>query len=129
MLRPSVLRGGPERVEHWQGAQNHGTAVGRNVAGQDAAFDEVPWCWSDQYGHTLQVTGWPAAAHELVVRGSLEARDFTAFLLDDGVLRGAVSIGRPAEVRVARQAIGAKARPDVSALDTTDDLAAALQAT
>ncbi|ALX04046.1 NAD(P)/FAD-dependent oxidoreductase [Aeromicrobium erythreum] len=129
VLRPSVLRGGPERVEHWQGAQNHGTAVGRNVAGQDAAFDEVPWCWSDQYGHTLQVTGWLAAAHELVVRGSLEARDFTAFLLDDGVLRGAVSIGRPAEVRVARQAIGAKARPDVSALDTTDDLAAALQAT
>ncbi len=129
VLRPSALRGSPERVEHWQGAQNHGTAVGRNVAGQDTAFDEVPWCWSDQYGHTLQVTGWPTAAHELVVRGSLEERDFTAFLLDDGVLRGAVSIGRPAEVRAARQAIGVAARPDVSVLASTDDLATALRAT
>ena len=75
------------------------------------------------------MTGWPTAAHELVVRGSLEERDFTAFLLDDGVLRGAVSIGRPAEVRAARQAIGVAARPDVSVLASTDDLATALRAT
>jgi NADPH-dependent 2,4-dienoyl-CoA reductase/sulfur reductase-like enzyme len=127
-LRPSPLRGGPERVEHWQGAQNHGTAIGKVLAGQDAPFDEVPWCWSDQYGHTLQVTGWPSADHELVVRGSLDERDFTAFLLDDGVLRGAVTIGRPAEVRLARQWIAARARPSVDALAGADDLATAVEA-
>ncbi len=110
-LLPSALLGGRHRVEHWQGAQNHGSAVGKEVAGAGADFDEVPWCWSDQYGHTLQVTGWPEATHELVVRGSLESRDFTAFFLDRGVLRGAVSIGRPAEVRVARQAIAARSQP------------------
>jgi NADPH-dependent 2,4-dienoyl-CoA reductase/sulfur reductase-like enzyme len=123
---PSGVLGGMHRVEHWQGAQNHGSAVGKVVAGQDVAFDEVPWCWSDQYGHTLQVTGWPAAEHDLVVRGSLAERDFTAFFLDDDVLRGAVSIGRPAEVRLARRWIGERARPSTSALSEADDLADAV---
>lgn len=125
-LLPSGVLGRHHRVEHWQGAQNHGAAVGKVVAGQDVRFDEVPWCWSDQYGHTLQVTGWPAAEHELVVRGALDALDFTAFLLDDGVVRGAVSMGRPAEVRLARRWIAERARPATSALVEADDLAAAV---
>lgn len=128
-LRSSALRGRPERVEHWQGAQNHGTAIGKVVAGQDVAFDEVPWCWSDQYGHTLQVTGWPSATHDLVVRGSLEDRDVTAFCLEDGILRGAVGIGRPSEIRLARQWIAAGAQPSTNALVSADDLDSAVQQT
>ncbi len=107
---PSFIGGSPggrHRIEHWQGAQNHGTAVGKNMAARqmehgETPFVEVPWCWSDQYGFNLQVVGWPRATHELVIRGSLEERDFTAYLLDDGLVRGAVSIGRPREIRSAR---------------------------
>jgi 3-phenylpropionate/trans-cinnamate dioxygenase ferredoxin reductase subunit len=45
--RPSSHVEGAFRLEHWQGAQNHGTAVGRAAAGEQVVFDEVPWCWSD----------------------------------------------------------------------------------
>lgn len=110
--QPNHLLGGRQRIEHWQGAQNHGTAVGKNLAGADAAFGEVPWCWSDQYGTNLQVTGWPQASHELVVHGSLEQRDFIAYLLDGGVVRGAVSIGRPRDIRTARTWIAEQAKLD-----------------
>ena len=110
--QPRPVLGGRHRVEHWQGAQNHGTAVGRVMAGGQDAFAEVPWCWSDQYGINLQVVGWPQGSHDLVVRGSIEDRDFIAYLLDDGVVLGAVSIGRPRDVRTARQWIGAGARLD-----------------
>ena len=64
--QPNGVLGGRHRVEHWQGAQNHGTAVGKVMAGGEDPFVEVPWCWSDQYGHNLQVTGWPETSHELV---------------------------------------------------------------
>jgi 3-phenylpropionate/trans-cinnamate dioxygenase ferredoxin reductase subunit len=101
--QPNGVLGGRHRVEHWQGAQNHGTAVGKNMAGVETPFVEVPWCWSDQYGHTLQVTGWPLGTHDIVVRGSLADRDFSAYLLDDGVVHGAVAMGRPAAVREARR--------------------------
>ncbi len=108
--QPNMLLGGRHRVEHWQGAQNHGTAVGKNMAGLETPFVEVPWCWSDQYGLNLQVVGWPLATHELVIRGSLEERDFTAYLLEEGFVRGAVGIGRPGEVRSARKWIADGAR-------------------
>jgi NADPH-dependent 2,4-dienoyl-CoA reductase/sulfur reductase-like enzyme len=110
--QPRPVLGGRHRVEHWQGAQNHGTAVGRVMAGGDVPFEEVPWCWSDQYGLNLQVAGWPDAAHELVVHGSLDDRDFIAYLLDDGRVRGVVSIGRPRDVRAAKEWIAAGARLD-----------------
>lgn len=110
--QPNHLLGGRQRIEHWQGAQNHGTAVGKNLAGADAPFGEVPWCWSDQYGTNLQVTGWPKASHQLVVHGSLEQRDFIAYLLDGGVVRGAVSIGRPRDIRTARTWIAEQAKLD-----------------
>jgi 3-phenylpropionate/trans-cinnamate dioxygenase ferredoxin reductase subunit len=100
------------RVEHWQGAQNHGTAVGKVIAGGTDEFAEVPWCWSDQYDVNLQVVGWPQGAHEVVVDGSLTDRDFIAYLLDDGVVHGAVSIGRPRAIRTARAWIGAGERLD-----------------
>lgn len=106
--QPSTIFGGRHRVEHWQGAQNHGTAVGRGMAGDEKPFDEVPWCWSDQYGLNLQVAGWPQGTHDLVIDGSIADRDFIAYLLDDGVVRGVVSIGRPRDVRAARAWIGAR---------------------
>ncbi|MCW2800081.1 MAG: FAD-dependent oxidoreductase [Aeromicrobium sp.] len=109
---PNAVLGGRHRVEHWQGAQNHGTSVGKNMATVETPFVEVPWCWSDQYAHTLQVTGWPLATHELVVRGSLADHDFCAYLLEDGVVRGAVAMGRPGDVRTARGWIAEHARLD-----------------
>jgi len=114
--QPNTILGGHHRVEHWQGAQNHGTSVGHAMAGEDVTFGEVPWCWSDQYGQTLQVTGWPEATDDLVVRGVIDELDFSAFFLRDGRLVGAVTIGRPGDVRAARKLIGARAMIGMDAL-------------
>lgn len=108
--QPNGVLGGRHRVEHWQGAQNHGTAIGKVMAGEDIPFVEVPWCWSDQYGHNLQVTGWPETSHELVIQGSLADRNFIAYLLVDGAVRGAVGIGRPRDIRAAGKWIAAGQR-------------------
>ena len=105
------------RVEHWQGAQNHGAAVGKAMAGADSTFVEVTWCWSDQYGINLQVAGWPEVSHDVRIRGSIDAHDFSAFLLAGNTILGCVTIGRPRDVRQARNwtAAGARVRPDVLA--------------
>lgn len=116
--RPSSHQEGLLRLEHWQGAQNHGTAVGRAAAGEETRFDEVPWFWSDQYSQTLQVTGWTDG--DLVVRGDAGGSDFTAFFVRDGVLRGAVTLGRPADVRAARTLVGSRARVDAGRLGDAD---------
>lgn len=119
---PNLVFGGRHRVEHWQNAQNHGAAVGKVLAGVSAGqegepFHEVPWAWSDQYGYNLQTTGWPAANDTIVLRGSLAEHNFIAFFLgDDAVIRGAVGIGRPADIRAVRKWIADHETPDPALL-------------
>lgn len=125
--QPNAVLGGRHRVEHWQGAQNHGTAVGKAMAGQRIVFGEVPWCWSDQYGQTLQVTGWPQSSDDLIVRGSIEAQDFCALFVRAGILTGAVALGRPGDIRAARKVIAAQVRVDEAVLaDEATPIAASM---
>jgi hypothetical protein len=57
----------------------------------------------------------------MVVRGSLEERKFCAFLLDaGGVLRSAVSLDWPRDVRRSAALISARAVPDPAALADPD---------
>jgi 3-phenylpropionate/trans-cinnamate dioxygenase ferredoxin reductase subunit len=56
----------------------------------------------------------------MVVRGSLEERSFSAFLLRDGVLEGSVSLDRPRDVRRSLPLIAAGIRPDPDALGDPD---------
>jgi len=103
--QPNLLLGGRHRVEHWTSAQEQGTAVARSMLGEREPYDKVPWCWSDQYGVNLQVTGWPSASDDVTVRGSLDALDFTAIFHRAGRLVGAVGVNRPKEVRTLRKLI------------------------
>jgi 3-phenylpropionate/trans-cinnamate dioxygenase ferredoxin reductase subunit len=128
-LRPSSYTSGAQRAEHWQAAQNHGTAVGRAVAADLAGeplppdFDEVPWAWSDQYSLNLQVTGWPDPDDELVLRGTPSGEDgaqWVAFFVRDGVLRGAVGVGRARDIRGARALVADRARVDPERLADPD---------
>jgi 3-phenylpropionate/trans-cinnamate dioxygenase ferredoxin reductase component len=79
------------RVEHWANALNGGPAAARAMLGQDVTYDRVPYFFSDQYDLGCEYSGWaPAGSYdELVVRGSLESREFIAFYLSAGkVLAG-----------------------------------------
>ncbi len=58
------------RVEHWTNTVEQAAAVARNIvnriAGDDPiAYAGIPYFWSDQYGHRLQLVG--VAAEEVVI--------------------------------------------------------------
>ncbi|MGH3951061.1 MAG: oxidoreductase C-terminal domain-containing protein, partial [Pseudonocardiaceae bacterium] len=103
--QPNLVLGGRHRVEHWQSAQEQGAAVAKSMLGDRTPFARVPWCWSEQYGVNLQVTGWPAAGDDLTVRGDVTALDFTAIFHREGRLVGAVGVNRAAEVRALRRLV------------------------
>ncbi len=88
--------------QHWQNAQHQGTAAARNMLGQQKPFCEVPWVWSDQYEHNLQIVGLPGPTERLVVRGDAATRNFSAFFMRDGRVTAALAVNRPKDVRVAR---------------------------
>lgn len=110
------LLGRQIRLESWQNAQNQAIAVARVMCGSNVAYAEVPWFWSDQYDLNLQMTGVADRWDQIVYRGDMEDRRFTAFYLLDGVLVAANSVNLPRDVRYARKLIESGARVDRDAL-------------
>ncbi len=108
------------RVEHWDNALKQGAAAARSMMGSGAPFDDPHWFWSDQYDHNLQFMGWPVGYDELVVRGALEDRRFTAFYLRDGVVLAAAGLNRPKDVRRSAGLIRARTPVDPALLRDDD---------
>ncbi|WP_193046201.1 NAD(P)/FAD-dependent oxidoreductase [Mycolicibacterium baixiangningiae] len=116
--RYSPRAGRHVRVEHFDNANKQGIAVANAMLGRDAVFDEANWCWSDQYARNFQFLG--AASRHLVIRGDLDALDFTAFYLDGDAICGAFTAERGEDVMVTRELLGRVVDPDILTDEDTD---------
>ena len=108
------------RVEHWQNALNQGPAAARSMLGKDEPYDDIPWFWSDQYDFNLQYTGFHTEWDELIVRGSMEERNFVAFYLKDGRVLAAVALNRGRDLRRSMRLIKAQHPVDATKLQDPD---------
>ncbi|MDQ4005813.1 MAG: FAD-dependent oxidoreductase, partial [Actinomycetota bacterium] len=104
------------RVEHFDNALKMGTHVARSMMGESEPFTDPHWFWSDQYDVNLQYAGFATKWDDVVVRGSLEDRNGTAFYLNEGVVLAALGLNRGKDVRRAMKLISARARPDPASL-------------
>jgi 3-phenylpropionate/trans-cinnamate dioxygenase ferredoxin reductase subunit len=103
---------GPVRVEHFDNAVKMGEHVATNLLGADEVFDDPHWFWSDQYDVNIQMAGFATEWDDTVVRGSIEDRSFSAFLLKEGQLLSTFSMNRKFDVRRSMPLIAASMRPD-----------------
>jgi 3-phenylpropionate/trans-cinnamate dioxygenase ferredoxin reductase subunit len=104
------------RVEHWQNAMHQGAAAARSMLGQRESYEPVHWFWSDQYDINLQYAGLHQQGDRIVVRGSLESRDFLAFYVSDHRINAVVGLNRGKDLRRVMPLIKARATVDVAEL-------------
>jgi 3-phenylpropionate/trans-cinnamate dioxygenase ferredoxin reductase subunit len=77
------------RVEHWANALNQGPAAARNMLDQPAAYERLPYFFSDQYEVGMEYTGFARSWDRVVFRGDPATREFVAFwLVEDRVVAG-----------------------------------------
>jgi 3-phenylpropionate/trans-cinnamate dioxygenase ferredoxin reductase component len=77
------------RVEHWANALNQGPAAARCMLGSDAAYDRLPYFFSDQYDVGMEYSGFARAWDRVVMRGDPASREFIAFYMaGDRVVAG-----------------------------------------
>ena len=79
------------RVEHWYNALHQPQAAAKAMLGQDVAYDRVPYFYTDQYDLGMEYAGYtePGGYDQVVFRGDVQGREFTAFWLGGGrVLAG-----------------------------------------
>lgn len=91
--------GAPRRMEHWTNAlQQPVVAVSALLGGSyvPPAHHEVPYFWSDQYGHKIQFAGRRTEGSTAeVVEGSLDSLDFLVLYRDqDGNPEGVLGVDR-----------------------------------
>ena len=81
------------RTEHWNNADRMGRFAGRNAAGKNHVFDDVPSFWSDQYDENIEYIGHHVRFDRLVVRGDLAARKFFGFYIENDIVQAVVAMG------------------------------------
>jgi len=121
----SVVHGRSLRVEHWDVAFNHGKTVALNMLGRNVNHEEIPYFFSDLADWSGMEYVGPGSGR-VVVRGSMDDGNFTAFYLgDDGVVAAALTVGRSDDLEAARRFIREKSAPHEGALaDASTELAA-----
>ena len=74
------------RVEHWATALNQPAAAAAAMLGEDAAYENLPYFFSDQYDLGMEYVGYVGRDDRLTVvtRGDVGKREFVAFWVDDG---------------------------------------------
>jgi len=122
---PNVYAGRLFRLESVQNATDQARVVARKLTGKPAAYDALPWFWSDQGDLKLQIAGLNMGCDTFVTRGDLASRSFSVFGFSAGKLRVVESVNRAADHMMARRLIaaGAALSPDEAA-DLAFDLKA-----
>ncbi|MDR7254210.1 NADPH-dependent 2,4-dienoyl-CoA reductase/sulfur reductase-like enzyme [Nocardioides sp. BE266] len=98
----------PIRVEHWTNAGDHAEIVAAHLTGARPPRPTVPYVWSDQYGHRIQIVGRPGEGELARRRGSMEAGDLVAvYATDAGAVVGAIVVDDPRLLMKLRKAVTA----------------------
>jgi 3-phenylpropionate/trans-cinnamate dioxygenase ferredoxin reductase subunit len=98
-------QGEPVRIESVQNAVDQGRCLAARLTGRPAAYAAVPWFWSDQGPHKLQIAGLTRPDDASVVRPS--ETGLTVFRFRDGALSGVETVDRPADHMAARRILDA----------------------
>jgi 3-phenylpropionate/trans-cinnamate dioxygenase ferredoxin reductase component len=79
------------RLEHWSAALNQGPTAAKNMLGHVAAYEKVPYFFSDQYDLGMEYRGWAPSFDQVVFRGDPAGREFIAFWLAQGRVLAAMN--------------------------------------
>ena len=106
---PSRFSGQPIRQETWHNAETQARIAAHNMLGAREKYDGLPWFWSDQYDHQLQVAGEPALGEHSVTRVLAGEAEIHFYFEAGGRLVGASGFGPVSsmakEMRLARMLV------------------------
>ncbi len=109
-LHPSGIYGRTLRLESVHNALEQAKTAAANLCGDDVAYSEIPWFWSDQYDLKLQIVGLSEGYDEVVIRGNPAERSFSCLYLKDSRLIAIDAINAPRDF-VQSKAIIAAGKP------------------
>lgn len=105
---PNKLLNTRLRLESVHNALEQAKTVASNIIGQKKEYNQIPWFWSDQYNHKLQIVGLSGEHDEVILKGSMEERRFLVFYLKKGHLISVNSVNSPKEFLICKTLVANK---------------------
>lgn len=103
------------RLESVQNATDQARVAASVIAGRKNAYNSVPWFWSDQGEHSLQMAGLSDNADQFVMREDASQQDggssFSVFHFGGGKLQSVDSVNNPRDHMLARKLLSAQINP------------------
>ncbi|MET9445284.1 FAD-dependent oxidoreductase [Streptomyces sp. NPDC006610] len=114
---PSGRYGERLLVHHWDNALQGPRTVAANIVGSAtgeplAAYDPVPYFWSEQFGRFVQYAGHHTATDTVLWRGDPSGPAWSVCWLREGRLAALLAVGRPRDLAQGRRLIEAGAAMD-----------------
>lgn len=91
------------RLESVQNAIDQAKCLSRRLVGHPEPYDKLPWFWSDQGPHKLQIAGLTGGADHYETRGGAEAAKLSVQCYRRGELIGVETVNVPADHMAARR--------------------------
>jgi NADPH-dependent 2,4-dienoyl-CoA reductase/sulfur reductase-like enzyme/nitrite reductase/ring-hydroxylating ferredoxin subunit len=86
------------RIEHWRTALQQGRTAAKNMLGQRAPYEAVPFFWTTQFDVTLNYVGHAVGWDRIEYRGDVEKKDFLAFYIKDEKITAVAGMNRDREL-------------------------------
>ena len=98
------------RLESVHNAMEQSKTVASSIMGNKTAYNQVPWFWSDQYDHKLQIVGLSGDHDEVLIRGDQAESKFMLFYLKGEELIAVDAVNNPKEFLICRKLVENKVK-------------------
>ena len=98
------------RLESVHNAIEQAKTIAFSVMNNPMEYDQVPWFWSDQYDHKLQIVGLSGDHDAVTMRGNVNDAKFMLFYTKDEELIAVDAINNPKEFLISRKLVANKVK-------------------
>ena len=98
------------RLESVHNAMEQAKTVASSLMNNPMEYNQVPWFWSDQYDHKLQIVGLSGDHDVVTMRGNTNDAKFMLFYTKDEELIAVDAINKPKEFLISRKLVSNKVK-------------------
>jgi 3-phenylpropionate/trans-cinnamate dioxygenase ferredoxin reductase subunit len=119
-LHPNAIYDRMLRLESVHNALEQAKTAAANICGNDTAYCQVPWFWSDQYDLKLQIAGLSEGYDNVVIRGNPAERSFSCLYFVEERLVATDAVNAPRDFVQSKKLIADRAAIDMDRIADAD---------
>ena len=111
---PNKLINKKIRLESVHNAMEQSKTVASSIINKSIEYNQIPWFWSDQYDHKLQIVGLSGEHDKVIMRGDMSEAKFMLFYTKDEKLIAVDAVNNSKEFLICKKLVANKVtiKPD-----------------